>query len=170
MKAASKHSATTTSAVKFEKSSVPAIVLEKLNVPPDAFDEFHVVTTGTGLAGTYRVKYQPKPGSTVVVEPGTYDVVARTTGGGTFLLVGNVEVKDGTTATINPNAVLGSIVVDPLTQKGFPEIKQIIVFDAGTSGHRLIRQRTESPEPRYQSLPVLTMWNAGPRAAVSSLS
>ena len=57
----------------------------------------------------------------------------------------NVEVKDGTMARINPNTILGSIVVDPLTRKGFPEIKEVIVFDAGKTGRRLIRQRTEKP-------------------------
>src|SRR5262249_19621553 len=59
--------------------------------------------------------------------------------------LGNVDVKDGTMARINPNAILGSIVVDPLTRKGFPEIKEVILFDAGTTGRRLIRQRTEKP-------------------------
>jgi hypothetical protein len=134
-----------TSAVKFEKSSVPTIVVEKFDGPPDALNEFHIVKGGTDLSGTYRVKYQPKPDSTLVVEPGTYDVVAKTSGGGTFLLLGNVEVKDGTMARINPNAILGSIVVDPLTRKGFPEIKEVIIFDAGKTGRRLIRQRTEKP-------------------------
>jgi len=144
--------ATATSAVKFEKSSVPAIVVEKFDGPPDALDEFHVVKAGTNLRAMYQVKYQPKPGSTVVVEPGTYDVVARTKGGGTYLLAGNVEVKDGTMARINPNTILGSIIVDPLTRKGFPEIKEVVVFDAGTTGRahvagtpRLIRQRTDKP-------------------------
>lgn len=134
-----------TSGLKFEKSSVPAIVLEKFDGPPDALDQFHIVEKGTDLSGSYRIKYQPKPDSTLVVEPGVYDVVARTSGGGTFLLLGNVEVKDGTMARINPNAILGSMVVEPLTRKGFPEIKEVIVFDAGTTGRRLIRQRTEKP-------------------------
>jgi len=141
--AGSEHPSTATSGLKFEKSTVPAIVLEKFDGPPDA--EFHIVEGGTDLGGIYRVKYQPKPDSTLVVEPGTYDVVARTSGGGTFLLLRNVEVKDGTMARINPNAILGSIVVDPLTRRGFPEIKEVIVFDAGTTGRRLIRQRTEKP-------------------------
>jgi hypothetical protein len=145
VKGTSQRRATATSAVKFEKSSVPAIVVEKFEASPDALDEFHIVQAGTDLSGTYRVKYQPKPGSTVVVEPGTYDIVGRTKGGGTFLLAGNVEVKDATTARINPNPVLGSIVVDPLTRKEFPEIKEIVVFDAGTTGRRLIRQRTDKP-------------------------
>jgi hypothetical protein len=143
MKGGSGHPATVTSTVKFEKSSVPAIVVEKFDGPPDALDEFHVVEAGTDLSGTYRAKYQPKPGSTVVVEPGTYDIVGRTRGGGTFLLTGNVEVKDGTMAKINPNPVLGSIIVDPLSRKEFPEIKEVMIFDAGTTGRRLIRQRTE---------------------------
>lgn len=133
------------SAVQFEKSAVPAIVVEKFEASPDAFDQFHVVQAGTDLSGMYSVKYQPKPGSTVVVEPGTYDIVVRTKGGGTFLLAGNVEIKDGTIARINPNPVLGSIVIDPLTRKEFPEIKEVILFDSGTTGRRLIRQRTDKP-------------------------
>jgi hypothetical protein len=145
VKGTSQHAATATAAVKFEKSSVPAIVVEKFEASPDALDEFHVVQAGTDLSGTYRVKYQPKPGSTVAVEPGTYDIVAKTKGGGTFLVAGNVEVKEGTTARINPNPVLGSIVVDPITRKEFPEIKEIVVFDAETTGRRLIRQRTDKP-------------------------
>jgi len=139
------NTATATSAVKFERSSMPAITVEKFDGPPDTLNEFHLVEGGTDLGGTYRIKYQPKPDTALVVEPGIYDVVAKTSGGGTFLLIGNVEVKDGTAARINPNAILGSIVVDPLTRKGFPEIKEVIVFDAGTTGRRLIRQRTEKP-------------------------
>jgi hypothetical protein len=133
------------SAVQFEKSAVPAIVVEKFEASPDAFDQFNVVKAGTDLSGMYSVKYQPKPGSTVVVEPGTYDIVVRTKGGGTFLLAGNVEIKEGTIARINPNPVLGSIVIDPLTRKEFPEIKEVILFDSGTTGRRLIRQRTDKP-------------------------
>jgi hypothetical protein len=146
------HPAIAASAVKFEKSAVPAIVVEKFEGSPDALDEFHVVQAGTDLSGTYRVKYQPKPGSTVVVEPGTYDIVARTKGGGTFLLAGNVEVKDGTMARINPNPVLGSIVVDPLTRKEFPEIKESRCLRRGNDRRRLIRQRTDKPEPFCRSL------------------
>jgi hypothetical protein len=136
---------TATSPVKFEKSSMPAITVEKFDGPPDALDEFQLVEGGTDLGGTYQVKYQPKPDTALVVEPGTYHVVAKTNGGGTFLLLENLEVKDGIMARINPNAILGSIVVDPLTRKGFPEIKEVIVFDAGKTGRRLIRQRTEKP-------------------------
>ena len=128
---------TATSAVKFEKGSVPAIVVEKFEPSPDAFD-VHVVQ-----AGTNRSQYQPKPGSTVIVEPGTYDIMAETKGGGTFLLAKNVEVKDGTMARINPNPVLGSIIVDPLTRKGFPKIREVIIFDSRATGGRLIRQRTD---------------------------
>ena len=134
-----------TSPVKFEKSSMPAITIEKFDGPPDALDAFHIVKGGTDLGGMYQIKYQPKPDTALVVEPGTYDVLAKTSGGGTFLLLGNVEVKDGTMARINPNAVLGSIVVDPLTRKGFPEIKEVTVFNAGKTGFRLIRQRTKKP-------------------------
>jgi hypothetical protein len=135
-------SPTATSAVKFEKSSVPAIVVEKFDGPPDALGEVYIVEDGSEQSGRYQVKYEPKPGSTVIVEAGTYDVVARPKGGGTFLVAENVEVKDGTMARINPNPVLGSIIIEPLTRKGFPEIKEVIVVDPG---RRLIRQQTQKP-------------------------
>jgi hypothetical protein len=130
---------TAMSAVEFEKSSMPAIAVEKFEPSPDAFD-IHVVQ-----AGTHSSKYQPKPGSTVIVEPGTYDIMAETKGGGVFLLARNVEVKDGTMARVNPNPVLGSIIVDPLTRKGFPKITQVTVVDSRSKGSRLIRQRTDKP-------------------------
>jgi len=60
-------------------------------------------------------------------------------------LTRKVEVKDGTMARINPNLVLGSIVLDPLTRKGFPEIREVVVFDSRATGCRVIRQRTDKP-------------------------
>ena len=48
-------------------------------------------------------------------------------------------------ARINPNPVLGSIIVDPLTRKGFPKIREVIIFDSRATGGRLIRQRTDKP-------------------------
>lgn len=53
------HLSTPTTAVKFEKSAVPAIAVEKFESSPDAFDQFNIVQAGTDLSGTYRVKYQP---------------------------------------------------------------------------------------------------------------
>jgi len=75
------NTATATSAVKFERSSMPAITVEKFDGPPDTLNEFHLVEGGTDLGGTYRIKYQPKPDTALVVEPGIYDVVAKTSGG-----------------------------------------------------------------------------------------
>ena len=89
------------------------------------------------------MKYKPRLGSPVIVEPGKYDVVFRAAGGGAFVLTRNVEVKEGTRVRINPNALLSNIVVEPLTRKGFPEIKELTVFEAGTTGYRLILQRTD---------------------------
>jgi hypothetical protein len=126
-------------AVEFEKSSMPAIAVEKFEPSPDAFD-IHVAQAGTRVS-----KYQPKAGSTVIVEPGTYDIMAETKGGGAFLLARNVEVKDGTMARVNPNPVLGGIIVDPLTRKGFPKIREVIIVDSRATGNRLIRQRTDKP-------------------------
>ena len=154
---------------QIRESSVPAIVVEKFEASSDAFDEFHVVQAGTDLSRMYRVTYQPKPGSTLIVEPGTYDIAARTKWWN-VPPAGNVDVNEGTVAKINPNPVVGSIVVDPLTRKGFPEIKEIIVFDAGTSGRRLIRQRTEKPGAMLPIPACTMMCNAKLRAAENSFS
>ena len=52
-------------------------------------------------------------------------------------------MKDGQRARINPNPLLGSILVEPLTRQGFPAIKEVLVFEAGTKGSRLVFQRTD---------------------------
>ena len=66
------------------------------------------------------IRYQPEQGTPVLVEPKAYDLVVRTAGGGLFLLAANVNVKEGTLARINPNALAGGVEVRPLTRKGCP--------------------------------------------------
>jgi hypothetical protein len=134
---------TTTQAISFEKSAVPAMLIETLEAHGDALEEIHVVEGGTELGGTYTVKYSLTPDSPTLVDPGTYDVLFKTTGGGTFVLARTINVKDGQRVRINPNALLGSILVEPLTRKGFPAIEELVVFEAGTSGFRLILQQTD---------------------------
>ncbi len=134
---------TATQAISFEKSPVPAILIERLEGHGDALKAIHVVEGGTKLGGNYSVKYSLTPDSPTLVDPGTYDVLFKTTGGGTFVVARGIEVKDGKRARINPNPMLGSILVEPLTRKGFPAIKELFVFEAGTKGFRLIFQRTD---------------------------
>ena len=78
----------------------------------------------------------------MIVEPKTYDVLVKTSGGGVFLLAANVNVKESTLVRINPNALVGAIEVRPLTRKGFPELKEIVFVDRATGNSRLIRQST----------------------------
>jgi len=130
-------------AIKVEPSTVATVVVDPLDDNQDAVKEIHLVDSGTKLESYYNVKYKPQLGSPMIVEPGRYDVVFKTTGDGTFVLTRNVEVKEGTRVRINPNALLGNIFVEPLTRKGFPEIKELTVFEAGTTGYRLIVQRTD---------------------------
>jgi hypothetical protein len=54
----------------------------------------HIVDSGTVVGMTYRVKYRAKPDSSTIVEPGKYDVLFKSSGGGTFILTDNVEVKE----------------------------------------------------------------------------
>jgi len=134
----------TSPALKVESSPLPTIVIEPLTSAPEALKEVHIVDGGTPLGSTYRVKYSVQPGSSTIVEPGKYDVVFKSSGGGTFVLTDNVEVKEGTQVRINPAALLGYLQVEPLTRPGFPAIKEVSVFKAGTTGYRLIFQHSET--------------------------
>ena len=118
-------------------------MIESLQDNQSAIQAIHVVEGGTKTTGYYTIKYSPKPNSVTLVEPGKYDILFKTEGDGTFVLASNVEVKERTRTRVDPNEILGFIVVDPLTRQGFPEIKQLIVFDAAATGYRLIRQSSE---------------------------
>lgn len=133
----------TAAAVKTEASTVPAILVEPLDVDPEALKAIHLVESGSKLQGSYKILYQPQPGTPTIVEPGKYDVVVKTAGDGTFVLARDIEAKERTQVRINPNAIVGDILVEPLTRKGFPDINELIVFEAGTTGYRLIYQRTD---------------------------
>jgi tetratricopeptide (TPR) repeat protein len=132
-------------AVTVEKSPLAAIVIEPLRENPEAVKEVHVVDSGTALSGSYTIRYSLKPDSPTLVDAGKYDIVLKMAGGGNFVLARDVEVKEQTRVRINPNAILGAIFVEPLTRTGFPEIKKLHVFEAGTTGYRLILQSAERP-------------------------
>jgi hypothetical protein len=129
--------------ISFEESPAPTLLIESLKDNESAIQAIHVVEGGTKTTGYYTIKYSPKPNSVTLVEPGKYDILFKTEGDGTFVLASNVEVKERTRTRVDPNEILGFIVVDPLTRQGFPEIKHLIVFDAGAAGYRLIRQSSE---------------------------
>lgn len=135
----------TSPGLKVESSSLPTIVIEPLTAAPAALKEMHIVESGTKLGSTYRVKYSVEPGSSTIVEPGKYDVFFKSSGNGTFVLTTDLEVKEGTQVRINPAALVGYLQVEPLTRQGFPAIKEVTVFQAGTTGYRLIFQRSENP-------------------------
>ena len=135
----------TSPGLRVEASSLPTMVIEPLTAAPDALTEVHVVDSGTALGMSYRVKYSAKPGSSTIVEPGKYDLLFKSSGGGTFVLTDNLEVKEGTQVRINPAALVGYLQVEPLTRQGFPAIKEVTVFKAGTTGLRTIFQKSENP-------------------------
>jgi hypothetical protein len=131
--------------VRFDGSSAAAMVVEELQAKFAPAGDIHIVETGTAgeKGGSYAIKYQPKPGATVLVEPNTYDVLMKTGGGGVFVLAKNVQVKDRTIARINPNALVGGVAIATLTRKGFPEIKEVYLLDRASGDNRLIRQWTD---------------------------
>jgi len=134
-----------TSAVNLESSSLPTLLVEALSAAPNAIKEIHVVEAGTKVTGSYKYRYNVQPGSPVIVETGKYDVIAKTAGGGTFVLAKDVEVKDGSLVRINPAALVGYIQVEPITAKDFPSLTEVTVFEAGTTGYRYIYQHSETP-------------------------
>ena len=128
-----------------QNSAAPTIQVDAFDTAFAPVEGIHVVDAGAGSGGgTYSIRYQPEQGTPVLVEPNTYDVLVRTAGGGVFRLASNVNVKEGTLARINPNALVAAVEVRPLTRKGFPEIKEIVFVDHGSSNSRLIRQATST--------------------------
>jgi len=72
--------------IRTEASAIPAMTIDPISPPYEAPDEINVVDHGTSLRGAYRVKYQPKPGVTVAMEPGAYDVVLTVGSGAGFIV------------------------------------------------------------------------------------
>jgi hypothetical protein len=123
--------------VRTESSAVPAMTIDALSAPYEAPDEIHVVAHGTALSGSYQVKYQPQPGTTVVMEPGAYDVLMKVSSyGAGFVLASNVVVREGTLTHINPNPLVGG-------KKGFPLVKEIQFIDRSSGDKRLLAQQTD---------------------------
>jgi hypothetical protein len=50
-----------------ESSEVPAMTVDALSAPHEALDEIRVIAHGTAVSGSYQVKHQPQPGTTVVM-------------------------------------------------------------------------------------------------------
>ena len=130
--------------VRFESSGASAILVERLNASFAPLEALHVVDAGAGSkGGMYSIRYQPEPETPVLVEPKTYDLLAKTAGGGVFVLASGVDVKEATLARINPNALVGAVEIRPLTRQGFPDLKEIAFVDRSKGPYRPIRQSTD---------------------------
>jgi hypothetical protein len=130
--------------VRTESSAVPAMTIEPVSAPYEAPAEIHVIAHGTPVSGSYQVKYQPAPGTTVAMEPGAYDVLMKASSHGAgFVLASNVVVREGTHTHINPNSLVGGIGVEPVSKKGFPLIKNLQFIDRSSGDKRLLAQETD---------------------------
>jgi hypothetical protein len=130
--------------VRTESSAVPAMTIDSFSAPYEAPAEIQVIAHGTAVSGSYQVKYQPKPGTTVVMEPGAYDVLMKVSSyGAGFVLASNVVVREGTLTHINPNPLVGGIGVEPVSKKGFPLIKKLQFIDRSSGDQRLLAQETD---------------------------
>jgi hypothetical protein len=130
--------------VRTESSAVPAMTIDAVSAPYEAPGEIHVIAHGTPVNTSYQVKYRPEPGTTVVMEPGAYDVLMKVSSyGAGFVLASNVVVREGTLTHINPNPLVGGIAVEPVSKKGFPLIKKLEFIDRSSGDKRLLAQQTD---------------------------
>ena len=130
--------------IRTESSAVPAMTIDALSAPYESLDEIQVIAHGTAVSGSYQVKYQPQPGTTVVMEPGAYDVLMKVSSyGAGFVLASNVVVREGTLTRIDPNPLVGGIGVEPVSKKGFPLIKNLQFVDRSSGDKRLLAQQTD---------------------------
>ena len=130
--------------VRTESSAVPAMVIDPLGAPYVPPSEIHVIAAGTPIGSSYQIKYKPEPGTTVVTEPGAYDVLFKASSyGAGFILASNVAVREGTLTRINPNALVGGLAVEAVSKKGFPLFKNIEFIDRSTGDKRLLAQQTD---------------------------
>ena len=130
--------------VRIESSVVPAMIIAPLSAPYEAPGEIHVIAHGTPVSGSYQVRYRPEPGTTVVMEPGAYDILMKASSyGAGFLLASNVVVREGTLTHVNPNALVGGVAIEPISNKGFPLIKKLEFVDRASGDKRLLAQQTE---------------------------
>ena len=130
--------------VRTESSAVPAMVIESLGAPYVPPGEIHVIAAGTPIGGSYQIKYKPEPGTTVVMEPGAYDVLFKASSyGAGFSLASNVAVREGTLTRIDPNALVGGIAVEAVSKKGFPLLKNVAFIDRSSGDKRLLAQQTD---------------------------
>jgi hypothetical protein len=130
--------------VRTESSTVPAMTIEALSEPYEAPGEIHVIAHGTPMSGSYQVKYRPQAGTTVVMEPGAYDVLMKVSSyGAGFILASNVVVQEGKLTYVNPNSLVGGIAVEPVSKKGFPLIKNLQFIDRSSGDKRLLAQQTD---------------------------
>jgi hypothetical protein len=130
--------------IRTESSAVPAMTIDPVRAPYETPGEIHVIAHGTPLSGPYQVKYRPEPGTTVVMDPGAYDVLMKVSSyGAGFVLASNVVVREGTLTHINPNALVGGIAVEAVLKKGFPLIKNLEFIDRSSGDKRLLAQQTD---------------------------
>jgi hypothetical protein len=130
--------------IRTEPSAVPAMTIDALSAPYESLNEIQVIAHGTVVSGSYQVKYEPQPGTTVVMEPGAYDVLMKVSDyGAGFVLASNVVVREGTLTHINPNPLVGGIAVEPVSKKGFPLIKNLQFVDSSSGDKRLLAQQTD---------------------------
>jgi hypothetical protein len=130
--------------VRTESSAVPAMTIDALSAPYETPHEIQVIAHGSPVSDSYQVKYQPQPGTTVLMEPGAYDVLMKVSSyGAGFVLASNVVVREGTLTHINPNPLVGGIGVEPVSKKGFPLIKNLQFIDRSSGDKRLLAQQTD---------------------------
>ena len=131
-------------AVRTESSAVPGMAIAPLGSPYVPPAEIHVIAHGTAVGGSYQIRYKPAPGTTVVMEPGAYDILYKVGNHGAgFVFASNIVVREGTLTRIEPNGLVGGVAVEPVSKKGFPALKKVEFVDRATGDKRILAQDTD---------------------------
>jgi hypothetical protein len=128
--------------IAYEPSSIPTMLLEPLDAKAGGMKEIQVVKPGA-LARYYQIEYTLKPGVPVIVNPGKYDLIFKPAGDGNFIIQKDLGIASGQLVRINPNLLLGTLLIEPIERKDLPAVKQVQLFQTGEADERLIYQQAD---------------------------
>ncbi len=120
--------------IKTTASVLPTLVVSPLTrFSEPNITEVLVASTGTNLRSFTPVQRAKQFDVPMVVEPGVYDLILDPNKQSMIRLIEGLEIASAEQVTIDPNAFVSFIVVQPLTLDGFPPLAQVFVLEAGTS-------------------------------------
>jgi len=145
------------SAIQITSSPVTNIVVTPFTrFERPEIEEILIVPAGTNLRSFTPVQRASEFGKTMLVEPGSYDIVLDVAGQSMVRLVEGLEIGEAQKATVDPNPLISFILPENLKLDGFPPVAEVFLMDAGTviSGYFHKKQSVDGT-----GIPIIT--NAG---------